>query len=158
MVGSGVQWGTLGEWASAVGALIVIGVTLRLWRHEVGEKARAEERRVAEGVNAWIQSDAAYARIVSNQSTEPIYAWEVEASWERRTTSGGQPGANRVIVKAASHDRAGPLPPGRPYREPINSPPWPGELASIEVTMTFTEPRGTRWRRVNGTLTKLPKP
>jgi uncharacterized protein HemX len=47
LVSAQVQWGTMGEWAAAVGAVLLIGVTIWLWSKDRSDRASTQAKAEA---------------------------------------------------------------------------------------------------------------
>jgi hypothetical protein len=153
LVAGDVQWGTVGEWAAAVLAGILIAVTLYLWRHEHTGRQRDEARREAEArtrrsrmVAAWLnrtEPDHYDPKlIVLNAGPEVITDWSTSFCIVLACSPDGPPHEHKW-ANAMSNRVDGALVPGVPRTMKITN------LASGPVVeVTFIDPAGERWQRI----------
>lgn len=150
-----IQWGTAGEWASAIGALLVVGVTILIWR---ADHRRLEQRLVLDSaakVNAWFQAPGTppdnrtyWQMVVANQSDLPVYEWDAAVWWVRTGPPNGGPHYETLSMSSTTH---GPLTPHvrrtadlrflTPQGEVLPSNP----SQDFRISVTWRDPKGNRW-------------
>lgn len=158
---SGLELGTLGEWAAAVGTIAAFFVTWRLLKHELEERQSArekDEREQARLVSAWVDHSGItqgpnhpaggslrLVAVVLNNGNEPVHDLRVLPAYLDFTPF-DVPVREEVV-----------LPPGERKTfefKLVNDPnkPAPGRY---RATVSFTDSAGQRWQRTAGRLEKV---
>jgi hypothetical protein len=89
-----VQWGSVGEWVSGVGALAAVGATVTIWLGDRADRKLAEQRLIdlqaqearrarleqAASIHAWWHGDVQIL-MLWNGSSRPVHNVNVTLSW-----------------------------------------------------------------------------
>jgi hypothetical protein len=161
------EWGTVPDWATAMGTLLAFAVALRLLfkeldaRREYQEDRRREQARL---VSAWL--DAVFEPPtmfewyihLRNGSEEPVHDVKITLVAENSSFA-----ADPEVVRGEGGEfkEAGPftsdrsvLPPGQPIEEFVPTEFLPEGFPALGLS--FTDNRGRRWKRLpNGALIEV---
>jgi hypothetical protein len=152
MLGSEIEWGTVGEWVSGLGALaaaiVAVVVPLHLIRHQRTERNEAEEERHSRAVSAWLDFTAGEPKaVVVNAGQDVISDWDVLVCFNAPCIN--HPPDEHDWVTVLGYEHHGSLAPGQRIEELLldgTPPESPG--GTIEVD--WVDPLGVTWSRQNG--------
>lgn len=145
-MGHRAEWGTVGEWAGAIGTLLAFAVALHLLfvelRDRRHERARLEQEQ-ARLVSAWVGTvgiiDGHRANVevfLRNRSEEPVY----DVLLELRPHFGEDADATLSMIEV--------VPPGETLVEWFYNSPHDAEfLGRPPLTLYFVDTGGRTWRR-----------
>lgn len=133
-------------------------MTLYLWRHEVNEKRRDEERRASSAVTAWRIAEPKLIEgtgvvrphvAVQNSSPDLITTWSVDVCLKPPCDAVGHEHGTTTWGAAREH---GPLTPGRyleiPHREPLPGDELSGHnYENGRIAISYVDSAGRLWFR-----------
>lgn len=148
-----VQWGTVGEWVSGIGAIGAVITALWLTFHQASQQRRENAARVwtevipnpADKLGAPLVDH--WHVIVHNDSTIAVFRAEVEL-----TLSNGvklSTGPDVAVLQALGPGKAD----GHRMPDGASS----GDTRAGTVTFSFEDGDGRRWRNINGRVSRAPK-
>lgn len=162
---SGMQWGTLGEWAAAAASVLVVLYALVTRISDRREAVRTFVREEAARVGVWHQGPGTppenlggWGMVVENRSSTPITDWTAALWWIRTGSPGSGP---HWETHEMSSERLGPLPPGvrRPeqigadWRNGQGEAVFPAHPANdFRVSMMWRDSADRWWLRYEGQL------